>query len=97
MAVPNGHTLDILPELIEHFTENLLAGSSVQSQAAGRVVIDLAGGALVQAAQAAVIELVSGQFHLEGDEDLQGAPAPFVQGGPRWRASSFICHKTRNW
>ena len=28
-AIPNGHTLDTVPELIEYFTENLLARSSV--------------------------------------------------------------------
>ena len=58
VAVPNGHTLNILPELIEDFTENPLAGRTVQSNSASRIVIDLTGGALAQTAQPAVIELV---------------------------------------
>jgi hypothetical protein len=37
VAVPFGHTLDTVPEVIEYFTENPLAGSSMQSKVASRV------------------------------------------------------------
>ena len=70
--VPSGHTLDTMPELIEYFTEYPLAGSSVQSKTASRVMIDLARGTLAEAAQATMIELVSGQLYLDAHGNLKG-------------------------
>jgi hypothetical protein len=65
VAIPLGHTFDILPELREHFTENPLAGRSVQSKPTGRVMINLAPGQAPQTAQPPVVESMRGQFHLD--------------------------------
>jgi hypothetical protein len=46
VAIPDGHALDNMPELLEHFTENLLARSSVQMDPASRVVINLTRSAV---------------------------------------------------
>src|SRR3974390_2286495 len=70
VAVPYRHGFDIMPELLAHITENPLAGKTVQSEGTGRVVIDLAGGAVTEAAQAAVVEAMGGQFELDTDGEL---------------------------
>jgi hypothetical protein len=56
VTIPIRDAFDILPELSEHLTENSLAGSSVKTKAAGRVMKDLARCEPAQAAQSSVIE-----------------------------------------
>ena len=51
----------------------------MQSEAAGWVMVKLAGRLVSQAAQAPVVELVRGQFELDADGQLQLAQAPPVQ------------------
>jgi hypothetical protein len=67
VTIPIGDIFDILPELIEHLTENPLAGGSVKTKAAGRIMKDLAWREPAQAAQSSVIELMGDQFQIEGD------------------------------
>ena len=89
VAVPLRHTLDIVPELFEDFTENPLAGSSVQLKAASRVMINKAGCLAAEAAQGPMIELMGGQFDLDGERKLEVAQEPLVQSGVEIAHASF--------
>ncbi len=71
VVVPLRHTLDLVPELGTDFTENPLAGSSVQAKAPSRVVIDEARCLPSEAAQAPVSEIVGGEFHIDRERNLK--------------------------
>jgi len=63
VAGPLGHTLDILPVLVEIFTKNRFPGGG--AQAAVGIMLELAGRQPAEAAQAAMIELMGDQLDLE--------------------------------
>ena len=44
VAGPLGHTLNILPVLLENFTENLFPGGRMEAEPASGIVVKLAGG-----------------------------------------------------
>ena len=66
VAVPFGHALSNLPELLKNFTENAPAQRPVQVEASLGIMINLTRGEPTEDAPALMVELVSGQFELHG-------------------------------
>ena len=83
VAVPFGHGLSNLPELLKDLTENPVPRGGVKADVALGVMVNLARGQTTEAAQAAVIEFVGGQFDFQGHGHIfdQRLGALFIEGG----------------
>ena len=81
MAIPFGHALSKLRELLKDLTKNLVSDGAMDSQTPLGVMVNLAGSQTTQAAQPTVVEFVRGQFNFQSHGNIlhQGLHPLLVQ------------------